>query len=134
MVSRVLILLYALVSYALFTISFLYALGFVGNYVVSKSIDKPIDVGTSSTVSEAIAVNLLLMSLFAIQHMMEQVPRSNDGRPMPCPGLPACSTYVLLSSRSCSCCSGSGVDPDTDLAGERRCGLMLTSVHWLSAG
>ena len=53
MVSRVLILLYALVSYALFTISFLYALGFVGNYVVPKSIDqsidKSIDVGTAST-------------------------------------------------------------------------------------
>ena len=46
MVSRVLILLYALVSYALFTISFLYALGFVGNYVVPRSIDKSIDVGT----------------------------------------------------------------------------------------
>lgn len=66
MLSRLLILLYALVSYALFTISFLYALGFVGNYVVSKSIDKSIDVGSTANVSEAIIVNLLLVSLFAI--------------------------------------------------------------------
>ena len=36
MVSRFLILLYALVSYTVFWLSFLYALGFVGNYVVPK--------------------------------------------------------------------------------------------------
>ena len=66
MFARLPILLYAIVSYAVFTVSFLYALGFVGNYVVPKSIDKSIDVGSPTNVSEAILVNLLLMSLFAI--------------------------------------------------------------------
>jgi hypothetical protein len=45
MFARLAILLYAIVSYGVFTVSFLYALGFVGNYVVPKSIDKSIDVG-----------------------------------------------------------------------------------------
>jgi protein-S-isoprenylcysteine O-methyltransferase Ste14 len=98
MVSRVLILLYALVSYALFTISFLYALGFVGNYVVPRSIDKSIDVGTSANVSEAIVVNLLLMSLFAIQHSVMARPAFKRWSAKFL--APACqrSTYVLLSS------------------------------------
>lgn len=98
MLSRLLILLYALVSYALFTISFLYALGFVGNYVVSKSIDKSIDVGSTANVSEAIIVNLLLVSLFAIQHSVMARPAFKRwwGKFLPA----ACqrSTYVLLSS------------------------------------
>ncbi|RXT50760.1 methanethiol S-methyltransferase [Bradyrhizobium betae] len=98
MVSRLLILLYALVSYALFTVSFLYALGFVGNYVVPKSIDWSIDVGSSTNLGEAIVVNLLLMSLFAIQHsvMARTGFKRWSARFLPA----ACerSTYVLLSS------------------------------------
>ena len=102
MISRLLILLYAIVSYVIFTVSFLYALGFVGNYVVPKSIDqsidKSIDVGTASTVSEAIVVNLLLMSLFAIQHSVMARPAFKRWSAKFL--APACqrSTYVLLSS------------------------------------
>ena len=98
MFARLLILLYAIVSYAVFTVSFLYALGFVGNYVVPKSIDKSIDVGSPTNVSEAILVNLLLMSLFAIQHSVMARPAFKRwwGKFLPV----ACqrSTYVLLSS------------------------------------
>lgn len=70
MFARLAILLYAIVSYAAFTVSFLYALGFVGNYVVPKSID----VGSPTNLGEAILVNLLLMSLFAIQHSVMARP------------------------------------------------------------
>jgi len=93
MFARLAILLYALVSYGIFTVSFLYALGFVGNYVVPKSID----IGPPSTVSEAIVVNLLLMSLFAIQHSVMARPsfkRMTTLLPAACQR----STYVLLSS------------------------------------
>jgi protein-S-isoprenylcysteine O-methyltransferase Ste14 len=94
MVSRALILLYALVSYALFTVSFLYALGFVGNYVVPKSIDA----GPPAILGAAIVVNLLLMSLFAIQHSVMARPAFKRWSAKFL--APACqrSTYVLLSS------------------------------------
>ncbi len=98
MVSRLLILLYALVSYALFTFSFLYALGFVGNYVVSKSIDMSIDVGGSSNLSEALVVNLLLMSLFAIQHSVMARPGFKRWSAKFLAAACERSTYVLLSS------------------------------------
>ncbi|MBR0821687.1 methanethiol S-methyltransferase [Bradyrhizobium liaoningense] len=98
MFARLAILLYALVSYAVFTVSFLYALGFVGNYAVPKSIDKSIDVGSPANFGEDILVNLLLMSLFAIQHSVMARPAfkrwSAKFLPVPCQR----STYVLLSS------------------------------------
>ena len=64
MFARLLILFYAIVSYAAFLVSFLYAIGFVGNYLVPKSID----VGGPASLTEAIVVDLLLIGLFAIQH------------------------------------------------------------------
>ena len=52
MVARFLILFYAIVSYAVFLVSFLHAVGFVGNYLVPQSID----VGGRTNLSEAIVV------------------------------------------------------------------------------
>ncbi|MBR0993399.1 isoprenylcysteine carboxylmethyltransferase family protein [Bradyrhizobium japonicum] len=98
MFSRLAILLYAIVSYAVFTVSFLYALGFVGNYVVPKSIDQPVDVGSPSNVTEAIVVNLLLMSLFAIQHSVMARPAFKRWWTKVLPVACERSTYVLLSS------------------------------------
>ncbi|MCJ9705125.1 MULTISPECIES: methanethiol S-methyltransferase [unclassified Bradyrhizobium] len=98
MFSRFAILLYAIVSYAVFTASFLYALGFVGNYVVPKSIDRSLDVGSPSTVTEAIVVNLLLMSLFAIQHSVMARPGFKRWWTKVLPVACERSTYVLLSS------------------------------------
>jgi protein-S-isoprenylcysteine O-methyltransferase Ste14 len=94
MFTRLAILLYALVSYAVFTASFLYALGFVGNYVVPKSID----VGPASNVGEAIVVDLLLMSLFAIQHTVMARPAFKRWLTEFIPAACQRSTYVLLSS------------------------------------
>ncbi|MBR0929873.1 isoprenylcysteine carboxylmethyltransferase family protein [Bradyrhizobium sp. CCBAU 53351] len=94
MFARLAILLYALVSYAVFTVSFLYALGFVGNYVVPKSID----VGPASNVSEAVVVDLLLMSLFAIQHSVMARPAFKRWLAGFIPEACQRSTYVLLSS------------------------------------
>jgi methanethiol S-methyltransferase len=56
--------LYGLASYAVFFVTFLYAAGFVSGLVVPKTIDS----GTAVSTVEAFAVNLLLMSVFAIQH------------------------------------------------------------------
>lgn len=98
MFARLAILLYAIVSYGVFTVSFLYALGFVGNYVVPKSIDKSIDFGGATSLSEAIVVNLLLMGLFAIQHSVMARPSFKQMMTNLLPAACQRSTYVLLSS------------------------------------
>jgi protein-S-isoprenylcysteine O-methyltransferase Ste14 len=94
MFARLLILFYASVSYAVFLVSFLYALGFVGNYLVPKSID----IGGPTNLGEAIVVDLLLVGIFAIQHsiMARQAFKQWWAKIFP----ESCqrSTYVLLSS------------------------------------
>jgi hypothetical protein len=62
--SRFIAFLYGLVSYVIFFVTFLYALGFVEGLVVPKTIDS----GATGSVTEALVANILLMSLFAIQH------------------------------------------------------------------
>jgi protein-S-isoprenylcysteine O-methyltransferase Ste14 len=94
MFARLAILLYALVSYGVFTVSFLYAPGFVGNYVVPKSID----VGRTSNVTEATLINLLLLGLFAIQHSVMARPAFKRWIVKFIPAACQRSTYVLLSS------------------------------------
>jgi len=62
--SAMVSMLYAVVAYVLFAGTFAYAVGFTGNIVVPKGIDA----GASAPLLEAIAVNLLLLGLFAVQH------------------------------------------------------------------
>jgi methanethiol S-methyltransferase len=94
MFARLLILFYAVASYAVFLASSLYAVGFVGNYLVPKSID----IGRSANFGEAIVIDLLLLGLFAIQHSAMARPAFkrwwNRIFPVACQR----STYVLLSS------------------------------------
>src|SRR3954469_20702038 len=94
MFARLLILLYGIVSYAVFSISFLYSLGFVGNYLVPKSID----VGGAANWSEAIVVNLLLLGMFAIQHSIMARRAFKRWSVKFFPEASQRSTYVLLSS------------------------------------
>jgi len=94
MFTRLLILFYAIVSYAVFLVSSLYAIGFVGNYLVPKSID----VGSTTSLGDALVVNLLLLGVFAAQHSIMARPAFKRWWAGILPVACQRSTYVLLSS------------------------------------
>jgi methanethiol S-methyltransferase len=62
--GRIIGFLFGLVAYLVFLPTFLYAIGFVTGVGVPKTIDD----GPAGPVIEALIVNLLLLSLFAVQH------------------------------------------------------------------
>jgi protein-S-isoprenylcysteine O-methyltransferase Ste14 len=92
--GRFIAFLYGLISYAVFFASFLYAIGFVERLVVPKTIDS----GTVVPLTQALIVNLLLMSLFAIQHSVMARPQFKRWWTRLVPESVERSTYVLFSS------------------------------------
>jgi len=94
MFKRISIFLYGVVSYGIFFGTFLYALGFVGNFVVPVTMD-----GTPSLASgRALLIDVLLLGIFALQHSVMARPFFKRWLTRFIPEPAERSTYVLLSS------------------------------------
>lgn len=94
MTNRVFTFLYGVVSYAFFFATFLYAIGFVGDFAVHKSLDS-VPVSAWPT---ALLVDLGLLALFAVQHSVMARPAFKRAVSRVLPATIERSTYVLASS------------------------------------
>lgn len=92
--KKFVILVYGLIAYVVFLISFLYAIGFISDFLVPKTINSE----TESSGITALLINLSLLSLFAIQHSVMARPGFKAWW-IKIIGKPAeRSTYILLTS------------------------------------
>src|SRR5882672_11366708 len=94
MFKRFSIFLYGVISYAIFFATFLYAVGFIGNFAVPRTLDGTPTVGFMV----ALLVNLGLLGLFAVQHSVMARPAFKRWFTKWIPESAERSTYVLLSS------------------------------------
>jgi methanethiol S-methyltransferase len=93
-IGRLATLLYGIAAYLIFVVTFLYAIGFVEGLLVPKTIDTR----AAAPLAQALLVNLVLMSIFAIQHSVMARPRFKQWWKKFVPPAVERSTYVLLAS------------------------------------
>lgn len=92
--SRLLVFVYGVAAYGAFFVTYLYAIGFVGNVFVPKALDST----PTAPFITALAINLGLLSLFAIQHSVMARPAFKRRLLRLIPQAAERPTYVLASS------------------------------------
>ena len=92
--GRGIAILYGVVCYAIFFLTFLYLIGFLSNLLVPRTID----VGAAATTLTALTINFTLIALFGIQHTVMARPGFKEKWTKIVPKSVERSTYVLISS------------------------------------
>lgn len=86
--------LYGIVAYLVFAVVIVYSLGFVSGLVVPKTIDS----GSAGQLVESVVINLVLMTIFALQHSVMARPQFKKWWTKIVPQPVERSTYVLFAS------------------------------------
>jgi methanethiol S-methyltransferase len=94
MAKRLVVFVYGVLSYAVFFLTYLYAVGFIGNIFVPKSMDS----GARVPFLQALLIDTLLLGVFAVQHSVMARPWFKQRINRLIPEAAERSTYVLLSS------------------------------------
>lgn len=94
LLHRVTVLVYSMVAYAGFLASFLYAVGFIGGFLVPRSLDS----APTRALGPALLINVALLLVFALQHSVMARPAFKRLLTRFIPEAAERSTYVLMSS------------------------------------
>jgi protein-S-isoprenylcysteine O-methyltransferase Ste14 len=94
MAKRLAVFAFGLLSYVVFFLTFVYAVGFIGNLYVPESMDS----AARMSFLPALVIDALLLLIFAVQHSLMARPAFKEVLTRFIPAAAERSTYVLCSS------------------------------------